>query len=134
MSQLAQVGIRVRLIPTERAKLQEDWLNGTFEGITSAQWPTAADPDPMLGWTFYKRKGHQPDEQLNGLIERSRRTVDQEQRRAILQEFGHYVHEQAYWLFIHAQDDFYAKRKDVPWQLAPSHSFGQMRYWYSSGS
>ena len=133
-SQLAQVGIRVRLIPTERAKLQEDWLNGTYEGITSVQWPTSADPDPMLGWTFYKRKAHQPDDQLNGYIERSRRTIDQEQRGRILQEFGRYVHEQAYWLFIHAQDDFYAKRRDVPWQLSPSHSFGQMRYWYQPGS
>ena len=81
----------------------------------------------------YKRKGHAPDERLNGLIERHRRTVDPEQRRALLQEFGRYVHEQAYWLFIHAQDEFYAKRKDVPWQLAPSHSFGQMRYWYTPG-
>jgi peptide/nickel transport system substrate-binding protein len=132
-SQLAQVGIRVRLIPTERAKLQEDWLNGTFEGITSAQWPTSADPDPMLGWTFYKRKGHQPDEQLNNLIEQSRRTIDPEQRRKIMQEFGRYVHDRAYWLFIHAQDDFYAKRNEVPWQLGPSHSFGQMRYWYTAG-
>ena len=133
-SQLAQVGIRVRLIPTERAKIQEDWVNGTFEGITTTQWPTAADPDPMLGWTFYKRKGHAPDDRLNGLIDQSRSTVDPEARKRILQEFGRYVHEQAYWLFIHAQDEFWAKRKDVPWQPSPMQTVGQMRYWYKPGS
>ncbi len=133
-SQLGQVGIRVRLVPTERAKIQEDWVNGTFEGITSAQWPTASDPDPMLGWTFYKRKGHQPDDQLNGLIEQSRRTVDAEQRKRILQEFSRYVHEQAYWLFIHAQDDFVAKRKDVAWELSPTMTVGALRYYRLSGS
>jgi peptide/nickel transport system substrate-binding protein len=133
-SQLGQVGIRVRLVPTERAKIQEDWVNGTFEGITSAQWPTSSDPDPMLGWTFYKRKGHAPDDQLNGLIDQSRRTLDPEQRKRVLQEFGRYVHEQAYWLFIHAQDDFSAKRKDVLWELSPTMSVGALRYYRLSGN
>jgi ABC-type transport system substrate-binding protein len=128
------VGIRARLIPTERTKLQDDWTNGVSEGITSAQWPTAADPDPMMAWTLYKRKGHAPDDRLNGLIEQSRRTVDTETRKQILQDLGRHVHEQAFWLFIHAQDDFWAKRKDVPWQLSPAQTFGQMRYWYRPGS
>src|SRR5207237_9868650 len=57
-SQLAQVGIRAQLVPTERAKLQDDWRNGTFRGLTVVAWGTAADPDPMLGWAFYKRKAH----------------------------------------------------------------------------
>ena len=104
----------MRLVPTERAKIQEDWLNGTFEGITSVAGARRADPDPMLGWTFYKRKGHAPDEQLNGLIEQSRRTLDPEQRKQVLQEFGRYVHDQAYWLFIHAQDDFYGQAQGRP--------------------
>jgi peptide/nickel transport system substrate-binding protein len=129
-SQLAEVGIKVRLIPTERAKLQQDWVNGVFEGITSVVWGAAADPDPMIGWTFYQRKGHQPDEHLNSLIEQSRRTLDPEQRRRVLQEFGHYVHDQAYWMFIHAQNDFRAKRKDVPWELSPSSSsLANQRYY-----
>jgi peptide/nickel transport system substrate-binding protein len=129
-SQLAAVGIRVQLIPTERAKLQSDWLNGSYEGFTSVVWGTAADPDPMLGWTFYKRKGHQPDDQLNGLIEQSRRTLDPEQRKRILQDFSRYVHDQAYWLFIHAQDDFYAKQKDVPWEIWPASSTIQIQRYY----
>ncbi len=129
-SQLAQVGIHLQLVPTERAKLQSDWLNGSFDGFTSVVWGTAADPDPMLGWTFYKRKGHKPDDQLNALVEQSRRTLDPEQRKQVLQEFSRYVHDQAYWLFIHAQDDFYAKQKDVPWEIWPASSTIQVQRFY----
>ena len=129
-SQLAQVGIKAQLVPTERAKLQEDWLNGTFRGITSTAWGTTADPDAMIAWALYKRKGHKPDDQLNGLIDQSRRTLDPEQRRKVLEQLGRYIHEQAYWLFIHAQDEFYARRADVPWVPYPSgQSFANVQYY-----
>ncbi len=129
-SQLAQVGIRVRLLPTERAKLVSDWYDGVFEGITSAAWGAAADPDPMLGRAFYKTKYHAPDDQLTSLIEQSRRTMNPDQREQVLKDLGHYIHEQAYWLFIHAQDEFYAKRAEVPWEPSASgQSLASMRYY-----
>jgi len=129
-SQLGEVGIRVRLLPTERATIQTAWLAGEFKGITSVAWGTAADPDAMLGWTLYERKGHKPDTKLNGLIDKSRKTVDPEQRVKVLKELGHYVHDQAYWLFMHAQDEIYAKRKDVPWEPVPEgQSFANVRYY-----
>ena len=129
-SQLGDVGIKVRLVPTERATLQNTWLGGEFKGITSVAWGTAADPDAMLGWTLYNRKGHKPDEKLNGLIDKSRKTVEPERRVAVLKELGHYVHDQAYWLFMYAQDEFYAKRKDVPWEPVPEgQSFANVRYY-----
>jgi peptide/nickel transport system substrate-binding protein len=129
-SQLGEVGIKVRLVPTERATLQNTWLAGEFKGITSVAWGTTADPDAMLGWTLYTRKGHKPDEKLNGLIDKSRKTVDPERRVAVLKELGHYVHDQAYWLFMYAQDEFYAKRKDVPWEPVPEgQSFANVRYY-----
>ena len=129
-SQLGEVGIKVRLVPTERATLQNTWLAGEFKGITSVAWGTAADPDAMLGWTLYNRKGHKPDEKLNGLIDKSRKTVEPERRVAVLKELGHYVHDQAYWLFMYAQDEFYAKRKDVPWEPVPEgQSFANVRYY-----
>ena len=129
-SQLGDVGIKVRLVPTERATLQNTWLAGEFKGITSVAWGTAADPDAMLGWTLYNRKGHKPDDKLNGLIDKSRKTVDPERRVAVLRELGHYVHDQAYWLFMYAQDEFYGKRKDVPWEPVPEgQSFANVRYY-----
>jgi peptide/nickel transport system substrate-binding protein len=129
-SQLGEVGIKVRLVSTERATLQNTWLAGEFKGITSVAWGTTADPDAMLGWTLYNRKGHKPDEKLNGLIDKSRKTVDPERRVEVLKELGHYVHDQAYWLFMYAQDEFYAKRKDVPWEPVPEgQSFANVRYY-----
>jgi peptide/nickel transport system substrate-binding protein len=129
-SQLGQVGIKVQLVPTERAKLQDDWRNGTFRGITLVAWGTASDPDPMLSWGFYQRKGHRPDERLDALVEQSRRTVNPDQRKQVLQQLGRYANDQAYWLFIHAQDEFYARRKDVPWPFASAgNSFVQVQYY-----
>jgi peptide/nickel transport system substrate-binding protein len=116
---LAEVGIKVRLLPTERAKIQSDWINGTFDGITSVAWGTAADPDPMLSWAFAQRKVFESDQKLRGYVDQSKRTIDPEERRKVLQEFGRYVHDQAYWMFIHAQDEFYAKRKEIAWQPIP---------------
>jgi peptide/nickel transport system substrate-binding protein len=128
--QLADVGIRVRLVPTERAKLVSDWYGGVFTGITSGAWGAAADPDPMLGRAFYKTKYQAPDERLTSLIEQSRRTMDPGQREKVLKELGQYIHEQAYWLFIHAQDEFYAKRTDVSWEpSASSQSLATIRYY-----
>jgi peptide/nickel transport system substrate-binding protein len=118
-NQFAQVGITVRLIPTERAKILSDWQTGVFKGITMSNWATGADPDAMLGLTFYKRPYMESDEKLTSLIEQSRRTVDPDQRKHVLQELGRYVNEQAYWIFIHAQDEFFAKRNDVPWRPYP---------------
>ncbi len=129
-SQLAQVGIKVQLVPTERAKLQEDWLNGTFRGITSTAWGTTAEPDAMIAWALYKRKGFKPDPQLDDLIDQSRRTVDTAERTKVLKQLGHYLQDQAYWLFIHAQDEFYAKRADIPWTPYPNgQSFANMQYY-----
>lgn len=129
-SQLGEVGIKVRLVPTERAALQTTWLAGEFKGITSVAWGTAADPDAMLGWTLYNRKGHKLDDKLNGLIDKSRKTVDPEERVKVLKELGQYVHDQAYWLFMHAQDEIYAKRKDVPWEPVPEgQSFANVKYY-----
>jgi hypothetical protein len=56
--------------------------------------------------------------------------MDPGQREKVLKELGQYIHEQAYWLFIHAQDEFYAKRTDVSWEpSASSQSLATIRYY-----
>ena len=52
--QLRQVGIRLKLAPTERAKIQKDAQEGTFQGMTSVAWGTQFEPDPMLNWVFMR--------------------------------------------------------------------------------
>jgi peptide/nickel transport system substrate-binding protein len=129
-SELGQVGIKPRLVPTERAKLQSDWLAGTFTGMISEAWGATADPDAMLAWALYKRKGFAPDAKLDDLIDQSRAASDPQQRAKIMQDLGHYVNDQADWLFIHAQDEFYAKSKNVNWKPVPQgQSFANVLYY-----
>jgi peptide/nickel transport system substrate-binding protein len=118
-SELGQVGIKPRLIPTERAKIQADWLAGSLNGLTSVAWGAAADPDAMLAWALYKRKAFAPDAKLDDLIAQSRSAVDPQQRAKVMLDLGRYVNDQAYWLFIHAQDEFYATQKGMNWKPVP---------------
>src|SRR5690606_8945843 len=53
-SQLAQIGVKMNLQVTERAKLQNDYIAGEFE-LTSLAWATRTDPDPMLAWVIGDR-------------------------------------------------------------------------------
>ena len=112
--QLRQVGIRVKLVPTERSKLQKDSQEGTFQGITSIAWGTQFEPDAMLNWVFMRP--HLTTPRLQELVQQGRVEVDLEKRRRIYQDLFRTAHEEAVWLFVHAQDELWAKRRDVAWQ------------------
>jgi len=112
-SQLRQVGIRVKLVPTERAKIQKDAQENTFQGITSVAWGTQFEPDPMLNWVMMRP--HMSIPRLRELVLQGRTEVDLEKRRKTYQELYRVAHDEAMWLFIHAQDELWAKRRDVPW-------------------
>jgi peptide/nickel transport system substrate-binding protein len=112
--QLRQVGIRVKLSPTERAKIQKDAQEGTFQGMTSVAWGTQFEPDPMLNWVFMR--AHFSTPKLQELVLQGRSEVDLEKRRKTYQELYRTAHDEAMWLFVHAQDELWAKRRDVPWQ------------------
>ena len=112
--QLRQVGIRVKLVPTERAKIQKDAQENTFEGLTSVAWGTQFEPDVMLNWVMMR--DHMTVPRIKGLVLAGRAEVDLEKRRKIYQELYRTAHDEAMWLFVHAQDELWAKRRDVPWQ------------------
>jgi peptide/nickel transport system substrate-binding protein len=111
--QLRQVGVRVKLAPTERAKIQKDAQEGTFQGMTSVAWGTQFEPDPMLNWVF---RDHMATPRIQELVKQGRAEVDLEKRRKIYQALYRAAHDDAIWLFVHAQDELWAKRRDVPWQ------------------
>jgi len=112
-AQLRQVGVRVKLVPTERAKIQKDAQDGTFPGMISVAWGTQFEPDPMLNWTF---RDHMATPRIQELVKQGRAEVDLEKRRKIYQTLYRTAHDEAIWLFVHAQDELWAKRRDVPWQ------------------
>ncbi len=111
--QLRQVGIRVKLVPTERAKIQKDAQEGTFQGMTSVAWGTQFEPDPMLNWVFMRPWFGTP--RLQELVKAGRTETDLEKRRRIYQELYRTARDEATWLFVHAQDELWAKRRDVAW-------------------
>jgi peptide/nickel transport system substrate-binding protein len=112
--QLGQVGVRVRVTPTERAKLQTDVTKGAFEGLTSVAWGTQSDPDPMLAYLYAPDRGlHDPA--IFSSVEQARKTVDDAERAQIYRALSQKTYDDAIWLFVHAQDELYAKRKNVEW-------------------
>jgi peptide/nickel transport system substrate-binding protein len=121
---LGQVGVRVRLVPTERAKIQKDLQAATFDGITAGQWGTTAESDVMAKW-FFRPKIFTPDldAKLTQLVNAGSTEVDRTKRGTIWAELSRFAHEQALWLYIHYQDEAIAKRRDLPWQ-----------YWAGRGS
>ena len=112
-SQLRQVGIRLRVVPTERSKLQRDAVDGTFEGLTSLAWGTQFEPDPMLQYVM--SKPHLSTPRIQELVKLGRAEVDLEKRRRLYQQLYRIASEEALWLFVHAQDELWGKRRDVPW-------------------
>ena len=111
--QLRQVGIRVNLVPTDRAKLQKDVQDGTFQGITSNAWGTQFEPDLMLSW--YLTKAHLSTPRIMELLDAGRSEVDVAKRRPVYQEVYRTARDEALWLFVHAQDELWAKRRALPW-------------------
>ncbi len=112
--QLRQVGIRLKLSPTERAKIQKDAQEGTFQGMTSVAWGTQFEPDPMVNWVFMRP--HMSTPKIQELVLQGRAEVDLEKRRRTYQELYRTAHDEAMWLFVHAQDELWARRRDVAWQ------------------
>jgi len=110
---LRQVGVRVTLVPTERAKIQKDVQEGTFQGMSSVAWGTQFEPDPMINWVF--GRPHLGTPRIQELVKRGRTETNLETRRKTYQELHRLAHDEATWLFVHAQDELWAKRRDVPW-------------------
>ena len=115
---LGQVGVRVRLVPTERAKIQKDLQGSTFDGITTGQWGTIAESEIMVRWFFRTPKIFTPevDSRLNDLATAAARELDRDKRGKMYQDLARFAHDQALWLFIYHLDEVIAKRRDIPWQ------------------
>lgn len=115
---MGQVGVRVRLVPTERAKIQQDLEAAKFDGMTAGQWGTSAESDVMVRWFFRTPKIFAPEleAKLSQLFTAATNEVDRTRRGKLWAELSWFAHDQALWLFIHYQDELIAKRRDIPWQ------------------
>jgi peptide/nickel transport system substrate-binding protein len=115
--QLRAVGVNLELIATEYGQIQKDLADGTFDGMISGAWAVQADPDAYLNWFFVSHDSvTTPEMKELGLA--ARKESDPARRTELLQALGKKAHQDAYWLEVHAQDDFWAKRKELPWKLS----------------
>jgi peptide/nickel transport system substrate-binding protein len=129
---MGQVGVRVRLVPTERAKIQQDLQNATFDGMTAGQWGTVAESDVMAKW-FFRPRIFTPelDAKLAQLVAAGSGELDRAKRGKVWAQLSRLAHEEALWLFIHYQDEAIAKRRDIPWQAFSARGSKGYIYYYA---
>ncbi len=132
---LGQVGVRVRLVPTERAKIQKDLEAGTFDGITAGQWGTVAESDVTVKW-FFRPKIFTPelDAKLAQFYAAGTAEVDRTKRGKIWADLSRFAHDEALWLFIHYQDEAIAKRREIPWQVLNGRGSKGYLYYFTPAS
>ena len=130
---MGQVGARVRLVPTERAKIQKDLQGATFDGITTGQWGTIAESEIMVRWFFRTPKIFTPelDVRLNQLATAAAGEVDRDKRAKAYQELARFAHDQALWLFIYHLDEVIAKRRAIPWHSSPARGGKAHLYYFT---
>ncbi len=135
VAMLAQADVRVRLVPTERAKIQKDLQAGTFDGITAGQWGTVAESDVTVKW-FFRPKIFTPelDAKLAQFYAAGTGEVDRSKRGKIWAELSRFAHDEALWLYIHYQDEAIAKRRDIPWQVWNARGSKGYVYYYVPAS
>jgi ABC-type transport system substrate-binding protein len=115
--QLRAIGVNMELIPTSYGQIQKDLADGNFDGMISGSWATQADPDSYLNWFFVQHKAVTRPE-MTELALAARSEGDPDKRIEKLRTLAKKAHEEGHWLEVHAQDDFWAKRKEVPWKLS----------------
>ena len=111
---LGAVGINVQLVPTERARLLEEVPAGDFPGISSIAWGQSPDSVGPASYVYGPETGmHLPE--LWSLVQEAVEAPSTEERQAFFEQVYQLSHDEALWLFTHAQDELFAKSADVDW-------------------
>lgn len=116
-SMLGQAGIEVSIDAREWGSLLETATNHQFEMTLMGY--TYNDPD-VLNLFLHSDEangglnaGSINDSHLDDLIEKGRKTVDQEERKEIYHEIQEYVVEQAYWAPLITENQYYVVNKNI---------------------
>lgn len=125
--QLAEIGVNLNLIVTERPTMVAGFMEGDFIGMTSTTWGTIKDPDIWLSWNMISRPSFVDQTAIDMLME-SKVIMDPDERDALFQELFQYLHDNPVWLYVVATDDIYAAKKGLGWQPYPLR--GDLGYTY----
>lgn len=114
---LGQAGIDVSIDAREWGSLLETATNHQFEMTLMGY--TYNDPD-VLNLFLHSAEadgglnaGSIKDDHLDELLEKGRKTVDQDERKEIYFEIQEYMNEQAYWAPLITESQYYVVNKDL---------------------
>lgn len=129
--QLSKIGVNIEQIPVELAQENKDQATGNFDGMITGAWGVSADPANYLHYYFID-KPHFVIPKLRDIYLQAEAEIDPVKHAAMLQDFNRAAHEEAAFLFLHAQDEIWAKRKDVPWQLSNTNNSKAYTFYYDT--
>lgn len=121
---LAKIGVQAEVVPYEwsvytpmiRSKnLPALFLLGSGSSFMSA-WYDLSDLNSVAASTNYV---NWPNDEWDKLVVQLKQTVDTAERKKITDRLQMIVHDDAPWLFIYMQVDWYAKVKNVNWDPRP---------------
>lgn len=128
------IGIDTKFITVNTNKAYDLWYTGEWDVYV---WDWCPDPDPdfmlsvftteqCLGWS----DGCYSDPKVDAMYEEQRRTLDREERKAIVDEFQEYIHTQAVTPVLNYWGDTSAYRTDrfTGWVKKPNVETGLLLF------
>jgi peptide/nickel transport system substrate-binding protein len=142
-SQLEKVGIKATLQPLERARLLSERNEGGYD-VTELVWPMAWMPSSIYTFTLgltlpdkvlAPRWGGVPPEvtQARKLRDDAGKATSLEQMAEGFAQLNRYMHDEAFWIYIHTVDQIWAVQKDIGWRPYPVDYPLPFDYWASIG-
>jgi peptide/nickel transport system substrate-binding protein len=141
-NQLAKVGIKATLQPSERARLLAERNEGGYD-MTELVWTMAWNPAVLFQFTLLTsypdakltQFGAPPDELVKArqLMKEGAAAPTIDQAGSTYARLNRLMHEDAFWLFVHTIDQLWGVQKDTGWRPYPV-AFQQYNdYWAMMG-
>ena len=116
-SQLAPLGIKLKIQMMELSVYVDTWLKGNFD-MAVAENGGRADPYTMYNryWTKtgnLQKVSNYTDDTLDGLLQQGRIETDPAKRRAIFTQFEQHLAEAAPWVWLYTGNTYTAQLKTV---------------------
>ncbi len=127
---LGQVGVKVNLVTHEWAgymgKIYRKELGTYMMG-----WGGSLDADGTMYNLLYSTQvfARIKNERLDQLLMQGKAVMDPKEREKTYAEAQRIVHEQAPWIFLYAQNDIFAAKRDLVWQPQGAHPTLSLRFW-----
>ncbi len=134
-SQLAEVGIKVKVLAFEWGTFFTDIKSGNFD-MCSLQWPSVIEPD-LYTWIFHSKsiptaenrsaganRGRYVNHELDKLLDAARQEMDQDKRKALYNKVQAILARDLPYISLWHEDNILVIDKDVQdYQIVPNARF-----------